>query len=147
MTEDEKLAALDHASREYLRLKQWDTAMEQIHHLPHNDHSTDECWVDLWAKRGIDEYWVVAGKWIDGKRESYTMSRVSLWINSDKPWDYHNEDGEPMDACHNTAVCIPLRGCINPDHLYWDTRAENLRRRALFKRKKKHKRAHKKAPR
>ena len=128
MTEEEKLAALDPDSREYLRLKQWVTATEQMHRIRHSDYGTEECWVDLWDRHFEWAYWNVTGKWVDGKRESYTMSRVSLWIHSDKPFDYQSPTGEQMDACHDVSVCL-FPGCINPDHLFWDTRSNNLKAR------------------
>ena len=133
MTEDEKLAALDHSSREYLRLKQWDTAMKAMHRVRHNDtENSPECWVDLESDY-VSLYWHATGKWVEGHRESYSMSRVSLWIHSDKPFDYTNpETGRKMDACHKHDLCL-FPGCINPDHLFWGTHREHMTERKPWK--------------
>ena len=56
-----------------------------------------------------------------------TASRLLLCVATNKPLDYG------MDACHRTPLCR-FKNCINPEHLYWETHAENCRRRELERR-------------
>jgi hypothetical protein len=56
-----------------------------------------------------------------------TASRLVLCAATNKPLSYG------MDACHRTPLCR-FRNCINPDHLFWETHAENCRRRELERR-------------
>lgn len=51
-----------------------------------------------------------------------TPSRLVLCCATHQPMNYK------MDACHRTPLCR-FRACCNPEHLYWDTRKNNIKRR------------------
>ena len=57
------------------------------------------------------------------------VSRLVLCLSTGKPYDYHNEDGEYMEAAHRTPVICHYRNCCNPEHLYWISKSENCKRR------------------
>ena len=61
--------------------------------------------------------------------KSTSASRLVLCCATNKPLDY-KEDGVFMEACHRTPLCR-YRACCNPEHLYWDTKANNAQRREL----------------
>lgn len=62
-------------------------------------------------------------------RKTYVASRLVLCCDTGKPNDYHNEDGDYMQAAHRTPVTCRFRDCLNPEHLYWATKADNCERR------------------
>jgi len=55
--------------------------------------------------------------------------RSVLCCATGKPYDYHNEAGEYMNAGHRTPIICRFRDCLNPDHLYWETRNDGCKRR------------------
>ena len=61
--------------------------------------------------------------------KTYVTSRLVLCIVTGKPYGYHNELGEYMEAAHRTPIICQFRDCLNPDHLYWATKGENCKRR------------------
>lgn len=79
-----------------------------------------ECWV--YPRTNAAGYGVVR---IGGKQT--TPSRLILCCATQKPLDYE------MDACHTTPLCRS-KACCNPEHLFWDTHAENCKRRELERR-------------
>jgi hypothetical protein len=61
--------------------------------------------------------------------KTYVTSRLVLCCATGKPYDYHNEAGEYMNAGHRTPITCRFRDCLNPDHLYWETRSDGCKRR------------------
>jgi hypothetical protein len=82
-----------------------------------------ECWV--YPHTDADGY-----SRIRVESKNTTASRLVLCCATNKPLDYG------MDACHRTPLCR-FRACINPEHLFWDTHAENCKRRELERRARK----------
>ena len=68
---------------------------------------------------------------------SLTVSRLVLCAYTHKPLNYHNDQGEFMEAAHKTPVICRHRNCINPNHLEWLTHSENCKRREAEKRARK----------
>lgn len=47
------------------------------------------------------------------------MLRVNRWVL----WQATGEAGEGLEACHRCDRAL----CVQPEHLYWGTRADNVR--------------------
>lgn len=86
-----------------------------------------ECWV--YPKVNKDGYGVTSVL-----HKTRVVSRLVLCLATGKPYDYHNENGEYMVACHKTPVICRHRNCCNPEHLFWETQTENCKRREAEKR-------------
>lgn len=56
-----------------------------------------------------------------------TVSRLVLCCATNKPLGY-KEGKEFMEACHRTPLCR-YRACCNPEHLFWDSKSNNAKRR------------------
>ena len=102
----------DHMSRWDLAIKAIEAIGDCIKH--------GECW--CYPTTAPDGYSRIR---VDGRNT--TASRLVLCIATGKPLNYG------MDACHRSPLCRH-KNCINPDHLYWETHAENCRRRELERR-------------
>jgi hypothetical protein len=61
--------------------------------------------------------------------KTYVTSRLVLCLASGKPYAYHNDSGEYMEAAHCTPILCRFRDCLNPEHLYWTTKSDNCKRR------------------
>ncbi|MBZ5613235.1 MAG: hypothetical protein LAO23_04430 [Acidobacteriia bacterium] len=81
-----------------------------------------DCWV--YPSTNKEGYGITS---VGGK--STSASRLVLCCATDKPLDY-KVGKDFMDACHRTPLCR-FRACLNPEHLYWDTKRNNSRRREL----------------
>ena len=100
-------------------MRRWDFAIKAIEVIG-DSVKRGECW--CYPHTAPDGYSRVR---ITGKNT--TASRLVLCVATNKALDYD------MDACHRTPLCR-FKNCINPDHLYWETHAENCRRRELERR-------------
>lgn len=67
--------------------------------------------------------------------KTYVTSRLVLCCDTDKPYGYHDEEsGEYMIASHRSPVICQHRDCLNPDHLYWETKSAGCARREVEER-------------
>lgn len=65
---------------------------------------------------------------------SITVSRLVLCAYTHKPLNYHNDQGEFMEAAHKTPIICRHLNCVNPTHLEWLTKSENTKSREAEKR-------------
>ena len=80
----------------------------------HGWASPDEC---VFYKGEIDK-WGYGRVWVDGaKMQAHRYSLMQ--------WQELDAAPEGMDAAHDPVLCTDRR-CINPHHLRWATRSENL---------------------
>ncbi|MGP0017950.1 MAG: hypothetical protein ACLPHP_05230 [Candidatus Sulfotelmatobacter sp.] len=100
-------------------MQRWDLAIKAIEAIG-DSIKHGECW--CYPHTAPDSY-----SRIRVKGKNTTASRLVLCVGTNKPLSYK------MDACHKTPLCR-FKNCINPDHLYWETHAENCRRRELERR-------------
>lgn len=59
---------------------------------------------------------VIIERKLNGKRVRRFAHRIALCEATGKPYEYH------LEACHKCDV----GACINPEHLYWGTRSQNM---------------------
>jgi len=100
-------------------MTQWDLVIKAIEAIG-DSTKHGECW--CYPTTASDGY----SKIRVGSKTT-TASRLLLCCATGKPLNYG------MDACHRTPLCR-FKNCINPDHLFWDTHAENCKRRELERR-------------
>jgi hypothetical protein len=100
-------------------MRRWDLAIKAIEAIG-DSIKHGECW--CYPTTASDGY-----SKIRVGNKTTTASRLVLCVATDKPLDYG------MDACHRTPLCRH-KNCINPEHLFWDTHAENCKRRELERR-------------
>ena len=70
-------------------------------------------------------------------RQSRIASRLVLCLDTGKPYNYHSDTGEYMEAAHHTPVICRHRNCLNPEHLFWITKSDNCKRREAEERARK----------
>lgn len=56
----------------------------------------------------------------------HIAARVALALSTDGEFEKRDETGRPLEACHACHNGGNHINCVNPRHLYWGTRAQNV---------------------